>query len=567
MRWVPLHSAPLPADLAEHAERLEISPDLAALLFRRGMNTAEAMALFLNPRLGGLAPPAEWPGLEQAAEFTVKALLEGKKLCVWGDYDVDGLTSTALLVDFFNRHGFACRSHIPHRLNEGYGLNISTLEALAADGIDFLITVDSGVSDVDAVTRAKELGMLVIVTDHHLPGEVAPPADAMVNPRTAPCPCPALAGVGVAFFLAAAVNAKLADLGRNRLDMREFLDLVALGTLADVVDLNGQNRILVKNGLLKIAQGARVGVAALKSACNFVPTAALGAGQVVFTLAPRLNAAGRLGSAKTALDLMLTKSRAEAATLADELSRLNAERRAEEDRILAEAMEQGNAQAQAGAAGLVLHGEQWHPGIIGIVASRLVDALHRPTVVLSRIGPHLKGSGRSVPGFDLHAAFTASADLLLGYGGHRLAAGLSLEPGGLEAFRERFNALALAGIGGDPSEPECRIDAELSLAGATDFTFLKELELLQPFGSGNPEPVFSSPPLLVKSIQTRTGFCRLDVQEKPDGPVLSAKAWRQAATMPASIKGSHIRLAYTPRIDRYNGAAQVELRVKDWKPA
>ncbi len=567
MRWVPARDASLPDTLPAVAASLEISPDLAALLFRRGLDTAEDMARFLNPRLSGLAPPAAWPGLEEAATLTAQAVLAGRHICIWGDYDVDGITSTALLADFFQRQGIACRTHIPHRLNEGYGLNIPALEALAAEGVDFLITVDSGISDVEAVGRAKELGITVVITDHHLPGEVTPPADAIVNPRSAPCPCPSLAGVGVAFFLAAAVNAQLVESGRPRVDMRDFLDLVALGTLADVVDLGGQNRILVKNGLLKIAQASRVGVAALKSACNLVPTAGLGAGQVVFTLAPRINAAGRLGSAGTALDLMLTRDRAKAATLADELSRLNAERRTEEDRILAEALEQGKAQVAAGASGLVLHGVEWHPGIIGIVASRLVDALHRPTVILSRQGGYLKGSGRSVQGFDLHAAFTASADLLLGYGGHRLAAGLSLEPDNLKPFRERFNALALAGIGGDPEEPECRIDAELPLIKAADFTFLKELELLQPFGTGNPEPVFSSPPVLVKSIQPRPGFCRLDVQETPTGPVIQAKAWRQAATLPASLKGTRIRLAYTPRIDRYNGAAQVELRVKDWKPA
>ncbi len=567
MRWTFAPTLTPPDGLETLAERLEISPDLAVLLYRRGMQDAETLAGFLNPRLAGLAPPAEWPGLEQAGRVAVEALAEGRTPCVWGDYDVDGITSTVLLKDFFRRRGIACRTYIPHRLHEGYGLNIPALENLAGEGVNFLITVDSGATDVEAVARAKELGMRVIVTDHHLPGPIAPPADAVINPRSAPCPCPALAGVGVAFFLAAAVNAELAKRDGIRLDMRDFLDLVALGTLADVVDLGGQNRILVKNGLLKIAEGARVGVAALKSACNHAPTAALGAGQVVFNLAPRLNAAGRLGSTELALELLLTDDRATAAQLAGELSRLNAERRAEEDLILAKALEQGREQAEAGRTGLVLYGEDWHPGIIGIVASRMVEALHRPTVVISRVGPYLKGSGRSVPGFDLHAAFAASEDLLLGFGGHRQAAGLSMEPDNLHSFRERFAELALQGIGAAPEEPECRIDGELSLLKASDFTFLKELELLQPFGNGNPEPIFASPPVLVKAVRRHPGFCRIEVQAESGGPVLHAKAWRRPTEIPLSLKGTHVRLAYTPRIDRYNGAAQVELRLKDWKPA
>lgn len=557
---------PTPDDLPVWAERLEISPLLARLLWQRGQQGLDAMQSFLNPALRALSPLEEWPGLAEAADVLADGLLQGKKLCVWGDYDVDGITSTALVLDFLSRHGFRALSHIPDRLSEGYGLNEAGISRLAEEGVSLLLTVDCGISDLDAVARAGELGMTVVVSDHHLPGRQLPDARAIVNPRIADCPCAALAGVGVSFLLMAAVNAVFAKRGMPKVDMRSFLDLVALGTLADVVDLNGQNRILVKNGLLKIAEAGRVGIAALKSACNFSPTATLGAGQVVFTLAPRINAAGRLGSSKAALDLLLTTDRREAADLAAELSRLNAERRDEEERILKDAQVQADQQVEAGCMGLVLYSRDWHPGVIGIVASRVVETLHRPCVVLSSVESFLKGSGRSVPGFDLHEAFIACADLLLGFGGHKMAAGLSLFPERLDAFRERFYALAASGLGTEPLEAECKIDAELAFPEA-DFELLKELEMLQPFGMGNAEPVFASPPVRVKTMRGRPGFMLLELEDEKSGLCLTAKAWRHLADMPQSLRGRRIRIAYTPRIDRYNGAATIELRMKDWKEA
>ena len=554
----------MPESVATWARQLEISDLLARFLWQRGLHDLDSMRIFLNPALRGLAPLESWSGLLAAAKALTEELLRGRQVCVWGDYDVDGITSTALVLDFLARHGFSARHYIPNRLSEGYGLSREVISRLASEGVGVLLTVDCGISDVESVDFAKSLGLTVIVTDHHLPAEEVPRADGLFNPRLGSCPCPTLAGVGVAFLLIAAVNNELHAAGRPKVDLRDLLDLVALGTLADVVELGGQNRILVKNGLLKIAEGRRVGIAALKSACNFSPTAALGAGQVVFTLAPRINAAGRLGSSEAALELMLTTSRKRASELASELSRLNAERRDEEERILQEAMRQAEQQAGAGCMGLVLHSAAWHPGIIGIVASRVVESLHRPTVVLSTVDNYLKGSGRSVPGFDMHGAFNLCSDLFISFGGHKMAAGLSLPPDHLEAFRRRFDELAAGGLGSAPQEAECRIDSELAFAQA-DFDLLKELEMLQPFGMGNAEPVFASPPVRVKNMRGRPGFMLLELEDEASGLTLSAKAWRNLADMPASLKGKYIRIAYTPRIDRYNGAATVELRMKDWK--
>lgn len=555
---------PPPENLAELAEKLEISERLALFLWQRGLGDQNSMRLFLNPRLSGLESLDRWPGLTESAEIIAKSLLQGEKICVWGDYDVDGITATALIKDFLSRHNFTVEHHIPDRITEGYGLNNGAIRKLAADGVRLLITVDCGISDNDAVAFAKSLGMKVIISDHHLPAEELPDADGIVNPRMAPCPCPALAGVGVAFLLMAAINVALHEAGREKIDVRPLLDLVALGTLADVVDLNGENRILVKNGLLLLGRGSRVGLAALKSACKFAPSASLGAGQVVFTLAPRINAAGRLGSSESALELLLTNDRRRAEELATELSRLNSERRDEEDRILQEAMQQAKEQVNQGAMGLVLHSPGWHPGIIGIVASRVVESMHRPTVVLSHGDIFLKGSGRSVRGFDMHDAFTRCADLFLGYGGHKMAAGLSILPERLAEFRERFDILAGDALGGAPAEMVCKIDAELGFYDA-NFELLKELEMLQPFGMGNAEPVFASPPVKVKNMRGKPGFLLLELEDTTCGLTLTAKAWRQLSHMPHSLMGKYIRIAYTPRIDRYNGAASIELRIKDWK--
>ncbi len=560
-------TAPDAATLQALAARLDISPSFAALLWQRGFQDLESMARFLAPNLRHLAPLDQWPDFTGAARILVNSLARGRDMLVWGDYDVDGITATALVKDVLAFHGYTVRHHIPSRLEANYGLNTGVIEKLAGEGVSLILTVDCGISDVEPVARARELGMTLIVSDHHLPGDALPPADAICNPRLGPCPCPALAGVGVAFLLMAACNALLAEKTGNKADMREYLDLVALGTLADVVDLTGQNRILAKNGLLTLGSGKRPGIAALKNVCNQSPTAQLEAGQVVYMLAPRINAAGRMGKSDLAVRLMLTDDRDEAATLARELDALNLARREEEKEIMAEALEQAKEQAEAGRMGLVLHAPHWHPGIIGIVASRIVETLHRPTVVLCSERGAIKGSGRSVSNFDLHAALSSCADLFIAFGGHRQAAGVTLAEENLEAFAERFNEAAAAELGSEAAPPEVFLDADLAFSDAADFTFLKELELLHPFGPGNPEPVFLSPPVLVKSVQTRNGGLNLtEFTHKETGITLRGKTWRAHAALPQGMKGKTVRLAYTPHIDRYNGVASVELKLRAWKP-
>ncbi|WP_462326853.1 single-stranded-DNA-specific exonuclease RecJ [Desulfobaculum sp.] len=559
--WIPRpNGSEAPSDIATWADSLSVTPLIANLLWQRGQHSLQDMDIFLTPGLKHLAPLDALPGLMDAAQVLADGLTAGKTFAVWGDYDVDGVTSTALVTDFLERRGYTARHHLPNRFTEGYGLNIEGLEALAAEGVDLLLTVDCGITSIDEIARAKELGMTVVVSDHHLPGEALPAADAVVDPRLADCPCPDLAGVGVAFLLMAALNRLLPG---DPIDVRQFLDLVALGTVADVVKLQGENRILVKNGLLLLGEARRPGVAALKEASGFSPSAALGAGQVGFGLGPRINAAGRIGEAENALKLLLAKDYDTARPLAAKLDTLNTERRSTEDTILKQAKEQ--AEQQLDRIGLVLYHPDWHPGVIGIVASRIVEAHYRPTLIITQENGHLKGSGRSTKEFDLYAGLCDCADTLLGFGGHKQAAGLSLEEANLDALRDAFDAAVAKQCGDEPLTPTLYVDGELAFADI-DFTLLKELELLQPYGMGNAEPVFTSRAV---RVQRRRVFgknhVKLDLVEPDSGVCLSAKAWRQAEHIPPHIEGASVQLAFTPKIDRYRGTASIDLQIKDWK--
>ncbi len=565
LTWTFRETDEAPADLDRWAERLSISPLLARLLWQRGQRTPEDMQVFLSPGLKHLAALEEVPGLCRAAEVLAQGLRQGKRLAVWGDYDVDGVTATAVVKDCLAGHGIEVMHHLPNRLEEGYGLNCQGIEALAEAGADMLLTVDCGISNTAEVTRARELGMTVVVSDHHLPGDEIPDAHAVVDPRLQECPCPDLAGVGVAFLLMAGVN-RLLPAPPQPVDMRRLLDLVALGTVADVVGLRGQNRILVKNGMLLLSEARRPGIAALKEASGLDMAAPLGTGQVGFGLAPRINAAGRLGDAELALSCLLAPDLATARPLARKLDAMNADRRRAEETIQAEAMEQAGGQLDR--LGLVCFAPHWHSGVIGIVASRLVEAFYRPTLILTEEDGLLKGSGRSTAEFDLFQGLTDCKDLLSRFGGHRQAAGLALEPDNLDALRERFHDAVAAQTGPEPLTATLRLDGELPL-GDIDFTLLKELDLLQPFGPGNAEPKFASQPLLVRGVRhfgKDRSHAKLTLTDEQSGVTMDAKAWRQAEALPAELAGQRIRIAFSPRLDTYTGVPSIDLQLKDWKP-
>jgi len=559
---------------ASWAEELSISPLLLEVLWRRGFAHKQAINAFLDARLDALTPPQHWPQLPEAARLLADELLAGKKLAVWGDYDVDGITASTLVLDVLESHGMEALWHIPDRRTEGYGLNVAHIDALAAQGCRILLTVDCGIADTEAVRHARQIGMTVVVSDHHLPPEELPPAHALCNPRMLPeesLPCPHLAGVGVAFYLMGAVNAALAPHTGKRHRMDQCLDLVALGTLADIMPLTSENRILVRGGLGYLADASRPGIAALKVAAGMDAKARLTSGQVSFQLVPRINAAGRIGDGGLALRLLRQKDFSAALPLAQQLDQLNTERKQAENAIHGEARTQAlDMLTREPRASLVLYGQDWHPGIVGIVASRIVEEFYRPTIILCQDQGNLKGSGRSVREFDLHAGLCQTADSLSGFGGHRLAAGLRLPLENLARFRAEFENLVTQQLGTNPLSPSLTLECQLDFAQASNRTFLKELEMLQPFGPGNAEPVFASPALLVKdrSPLGRGGeHVRLRLQDEHSGLILTAKAWRMGQTLTSSMVGKRIRIAYTPRLDTYNGVTSVDVGIKDWQPA
>jgi single-stranded-DNA-specific exonuclease len=547
-----------PERISNIAHKLEVSPFLINLLTLRGLGDEASMDRFLSPGLRHLFPLDRWPGVEHGAALIFDTLQAGGKIAVWGDYDVDGITATALVKDFMSARGVEIIHYIPDRLDHGYGLHPDGIHHLAKQGVSLLLTVDCGIASTDEIRLAKQLGMRVIVTDHHLPGPDLPAADALINPKLGGWPSPNLAGVGVSFLLMGALNKILPG---SPVDIRGYLDLVALGTVADVVPLDDQNRILVKNGLLLIKEGRRAGIQALKEVSGLDPEENVGAGTIGFALAPRLNAAGRIGDPDLAVALLLEKSLPDARVLADKLDKLNAKRKVEEQRILDEALAQ--AEAQRHLPGMVLHSEHWHSGIIGIVASRIVERFHRPCLILTKENGIFKGSGRSTPSFDLYEALLACKQCLHKFGGHKQAAGLKLEPFQLATLKDLFAQAARDQLGEDPSPQPWELDIELSFANI-DATLLKELELLQPFGQGNPRPVFLSPNLKVVRHRffSQKKHLEMHLCDTTSATTMRAVAWRQGeAWKDVMHDGKSIKIAYTPRLSKFNGILQFELAI------
>ena len=457
------------------AEALEVSETVASILVRRGFGDVEAARAFVA---GELEPhdPFLLGDMAAAVERIRAAIAEGRRICVHGDYDVDGICATALAVLTLRTLGADVEWHLPSRFEEGYGVSGDTISRLADEGCTLLLTVDCGITAVDEVAAAKARGLEVIVTDHHRPGETLPDCPVVAT-RPSDYPFPELCGTGVVCKLAQALG----------VDVAPCLDLVALATIADVVPLLDENRSLAIAGLRALARTQRPGLQALMRNAHVDP-AAVDAAAVGFRLAPRINAAGRLGRPDAALELLLTTDVKEAKQLADELETLNRDRQAVEERIRRAAIAEVESwpEAKRRRRGYVIWGEDWHEGVIGIVASRLVERFNRPVVLIAGTEREWKGSGRSLPAFDLHGALAACASHLHRFGGHRAAAGLSIEPANLDAFAEAFAAHADAELEEDDLAPVTRIDAIVP-GSALTLGLATELERLAPFGLGNPD--------------------------------------------------------------------------------
>ncbi|MDQ3671506.1 MAG: single-stranded-DNA-specific exonuclease RecJ [Actinomycetota bacterium] len=458
---------------------LGLSEVTAAVLVRRGYDDPERARRFLDAELPG-HDPLLLGDMAAAVERIRAAIDAGKRICVHGDYDVDGVCATALAVLYLRELGADVVWHLPSRFEEGYGVSATTLAKFAGEGVGLVLTVDCGITAVVEIAEAKKLGLEVVVTDHHRPGDTLPDCPVVAT-RPSSYPFPELCGTGVVHKLGEAL------LGLDHPALKRHLDLVALATIADVVPFVDENRALAAAGLLALARTRRPGLQALMKSARVDP-AAVDAGSVGFRLAPRINAAGRLGRPDAALELILTEDAEKARELAFELEELNRDRQAVEDRILREASALVDAlpEPERRRRGYVLWSEEWHEGVIGIVASRLVEKFGRPVVLIAGSGEGWKGSGRSVARFDLHGALQACSAHLARFGGHRAAAGLSIEGASLEAFAEAFAAHADANLAEDDLYPVTSIDAVVSAEELT-LPLAQELDRLAPFGLGNPD--------------------------------------------------------------------------------
>lgn len=536
---------------------------LVQVLYQRGLQTQDAIEQFLHPERYPLHKPQLLKGMSEAVARLATALSRAERILVYGDYDVDGQVSTALLVAALQRLGGTVDYYIPHRLTEGYGVSADALERLAPH-TDLIVTVDCGITSVQEVELARSLGVDVIITDHHEPGPELPAAAAVIDPKQPDCPYPekSLAGCAVVFKL---VQALYEHLGKNADEVFAWIDLVAVGTIADVVPLQGENRALVWRGLPKVR--ARLGLDKLLAVAG-IDDAEPTAGQIAFLLAPRLNAVGRLADASPGVELLLTDDPSTAERIARELERENNERRQIEQRILEEADAWVQAHADlAEDRALVVAGEGWHPGVIGIVASRLVERYHRPAIVLAIDGEKAVGSGRSVPGFDLYGALRTVQHLLMRFGGHRAAAGLTIATNRIDAFRQAFQAEAARWLGPDDLVPVVRIDAMLT-PESVDHALVETIARFAPFGYGNPEPVFGLERVQViesRGVGKGDKHWRLRVQSQASGThVLTGIGFDLGPDFLPHVRvGDRVSLAATLGLNNWQGRSYIQLRLKD----
>jgi single-stranded-DNA-specific exonuclease len=561
--------------VARLAASLNLSPVVAQLLLNRQLSDPEAAREFLDAPLTGLHAPERLPGVDAAVERIMAAVRDQQRICVYGDYDVDGISGTAILLQALRLLGAHPDSYVPHRLEEGYGLNAAALQRIAQAGTKIVITVDCGIASHAEADEAKRLGLDLIITDHHELRDTLPNALVRIHPRLpgSDYPFGALSGAGVAFKLAWALAKRSCGSDKVTPRFREFLlesiALAALGTIADVVPLFGENRIFARHGLSRIRQAPSAGVKALLHSAGVNGT--VRASDIGFRLAPRLNAAGRLGCARLVVELLTTTSAQRAADLANFLEGQNQQRQLLERKMVAQAREMlGDNDAPA----LVLASADWHAGVLGIVASRLVDRYARPTLLIALPSANgdadgvAQGSGRSIPGFPLHEALQACDEQLISHGGHQMAAGFKVRPECVPALRDAFTAYAARHFPDGPPAPSLTLDAETPLAALT-LGLVQDLDRLEPYGSANARPVLLAGGLqLVGEPRKMGGGERhLNFRVRQGATQLRAVAFGLADRIDElASAGGQCSLAFTPKINEWQGRRTVELEVTDFQP-
>ena len=549
------------------AKDLGLPPLVALILTTRRITSITQANDYLDCRLENLQPPDNIPDLNKAVTRIASALEQGEQIAVYGDYDVDGITATALLVHFLSSLDGAVRWYIPHRLQEGYGLNSKALQTMHAEGVTLVITVDCGSTNHEAIESAGKLGLDVIVTDHHLPPHSLPAAIALVNPKRSEKSeeLRDLAGVGVAFYLAVALRAHFRHAGRwttsEQPNLKKYLDWVALGTLADMAPLTGANRILTRFGLVELTRTSNCGLRALKAICG-LENNTISDWDVLFRLGPRLNAPGRLASGDLAVRFLLSTDSAEARNLALELEELNRQRQHEEKQLLAEALYLLEADSSfEQRSSLVLASPGWHKGLLGLVASRLVERFNKPTILLTQVDQHWEGSGRSFGSFDLYQALYNCRDHLVRFGGHKQAAGLGLRKELLTEFRTAFESIVEEQMDQEDIRRTMKVDAMVHLDEITP-ELMTYIERMQPYGVDNPEPVFCCRGFQVENLQILKG-CHLQLRLRQGKARFTAIGFNFIESdHPPPVPES---LLFSPRWNHWQGENRIQLHIIDYR--
>lgn len=560
-RWV--YTQP---DQKERVSALEQAlgvPDkIAQLLAIRGIENYDDAKNFFRPTIDLLHDPFLMKDMDLGADRLALAIRKSEKVLVYGDYDVDGTTATSCLYTFLKEFGVAADYYIPHRFKEGYGINPEGIQYAESIGANLIVSVDCGITAIQEAIEIREKGMDLIICDHHTVGDGIPDAVAVLDPKRPDCDYPfdGLSGAGVGFKL---IQGTLKRLGLPDSIAYKFLDLVAISIASDIVPIIDENRILMKSGLQMIQSSPRVGIKALMELIK-MPIEDITTSKIVFSIGPRINAAGRMGDASTAVKLMIADSYNEAKDIAFELESINLKRRDKDSLTMEEALVQIDADLDIDEIStFVLYKKDWHLGVIGIVASRLVDMFHRPAIMLSNVDGKIKGSARSIKGFNIYDAMKQCEDLLEQFGGHEFAAGLTLEEKNLSEFRRRMNQIAFQGLSDSSFEPEISIDSKLELK-EIDMKFWKLLAQFKPFGPANLRPIFVSEGVKVVGIPTVVGNGHLKMKVKQDDSgVFDTIGFNMHEFLPDVRNGEAFDIAYVLEENFWNGRRTLQMRLKD----
>lgn len=562
-RWVYTEPG-VERSVSEMAAALNIPEQISRLLVLRGIDSFDEAKRFFRPESERLHDPFLMKDMEPAACRLSFAIRNSERVVIYGDYDVDGTTATSILYTFLKRFGLDVHYYIPHRFKEGYGINPDGIRFASKLNADLIVSVDCGITAIEEAKYATEQGMDLIICDHHNVGDELPVAVAVLDPKRPDCSYPfdGLSGAGVGFKL---VQATVSKLGLSETLPHEYLDLVAISIASDIVPIVDENRILMRMGLNLINSEPRVGVLALLEKIR-IPPGTVSTSSIVFSIGPRINAAGRMGDATAAVELMIAEDQASARRYAAELEEINIRRRTTD----AETMEQATEMLEADfnleeLSTMVLHHPEWHLGVIGIVASRLVDSYYRPTIMLSTVEGKIKGSARSIKGFNIYDALKECEDLLEQFGGHEFAAGLTMEAGNLDEFRERMNNIAGRRLSENDFLPELEIDTDLNLE-EVDIKFWKLLSQFEPFGPGNMRPVFVSKGVCIESVPTivGNGHLKLKVSQGRSG-VMDAIGFNMHEYLPVlrQCDKNRVDMAYVLEENHWNGRRTIQMRIKD----